>query len=508
MLKLSAFLISGTIGLATVALTMTLIASHQQSISKVEAPFLSDEGTWITYTVNDGLPSNTVWGGVAVDKQGRVWAGFENGDGDYPLPTNTLISRFEGTSWINYQLPGCRVWPLVADIQVYAGTYCPGPPSNAGGGLSWFNNAGWVNFMPLDGMYGTYIRAIAPESSQRVWVAAAYDYINYPRVSMLDHKGTATKADDEWTVYNFGQRGVYAIAIDANGKHWFGTNNGLLVLSADRSMWITYTNELISNTLISDIAFDNVGNVWLATGVRVVRFDGHTWTRYNSREDAVAANYQSIIASYKRDRVNPVASLGLWVIEPDAGVWIIRFDSSGSTAGVGFYDGKSWTIYTTQNSGLGSDSYIRGIAVDHQGNVWIGTRDSYPDGPGGVDEFIPTPNFSVSVTSSVFMLEPDETATPDILVSHLRGWVPTATLSITGVPTATSIILSSNPLTPTAYSALSITTTMDTVFGIYPITITATGAAMTRTTMLTLLVVPKVYRYYWPIILQTSGGVP
>jgi ligand-binding sensor domain-containing protein len=492
-------LLSGILGLAALVVVLSLLATLQPA-PVVKALPMTGDGTWIRYTVANGLPSNSVGGGVAVDNAGQVWAGFNNGDYAYPLPTNTVISRFDGTGWFNYDLLGCAAAPIAAERQVYAGTLCGGPHSGGGGGLSWLSSAGWVNFSPADGLLGDYVSAIAPEGNNRVWIAAGYNDIASPYINLLDHKSTPSKADDQWTVYDLSLRSIsqiYSIAIDPEGKHWFGTNKGILVLSADGATWMTYTGNLLN--FVGDIAFDSTGNTWFTSYHSVTRFDGHTWTQYNSREEAVQANFASIMTSLNRNRVKLIYPYGLWAIEPDAGVWIIRSDPSGSTAGVGFYDGNTWTIY------LGNDIDVRGIAIDHQGNVWIGTRDTYT---GGVDEFIPTPNFSVSVNSSVFMIQPGETGTTDILVSHLRGWVPMATLSIAGVPTSTSGILSSNPLTPTAYSALSITTTMDTVFGIYPITITATGAAMTRTTMLTLLVVPKVYRYYWPIIFQNSGGIP
>ncbi len=501
--------LSGILGLASVVAVLILLTTPPHASFAAALPASSD-GIWISYTVSNGLPSNSVWGGVAVDNAGQVWAGFENGDWRYPLPTNTLISRLDGTNWITYSLPGCRVMPLAADVQVYAGTYCGGPPSNAGGGLSWFSNAGWVNFMPADGMVGTYVTAIASEGNNRVWVAAGDYLYGHPYVNLLDHKGTPNKDDDQWTVYDLRQRStsdVYSIAIDPAGNRWFGTNNGVLVLSVDSRTWITYTADLTNYALVTDIAFDARGNTWLATGQRVIRFDGTTWTYYNSREEAIQANYAAIMTSYHRNRVNPVFLPGLWAIEPDAGVWIIRADPSGPTAGVGFYDGKSWTIYTTQNSGLGSDVYVRGIAIDQQGNVWIGTICAmYESGAGGLDEFIPTPSFSLSVSSSTFLIVPGETASTNLLVAHLRGWVPAATLSIAGLAPAASAVFSSNPLTPTSHASLAITTTSATPLGTYPLSLTATGEEVTQTAALTLFVVPHVYRYYWPIVFQNSGG--
>ena len=477
----------------------TVLIILEPPYSAATALPLVNEGTWITYTISDGLPSNTVWGGVAVDNAGRVWAGFEKGGWIYPLPTNTLISRLDGANWINYQLPGCRVWPLVAESQVYAGSYCPGPPADAGGGLSWFSDEGWVNFTPADSMVGTYISAITPEGNDRVWVAAGYSLVEHNFVNMLDHKGTATKSDDEWTIYDLSPRSVFAVAIDPSGNRWFGTSSGVLVLSSDDSTWITYTSDLAN--YVTDIAFDASGNAWFASGQKVTRFDGHTWTHYNSREEAIQANYTAIMTSLNRNRVNPVYWPGLWAIEPDAGVWVMRATPSGYAAGIGFYDGESWTIYTTQNSGLGNDTRLFGIAIDQQNSVWVGTGDTYAGGDGGLNKFTPPPNFSVSVPLFTLFIRPDGIATGDILISHLRGWIPTTTLSAGGLPPDTYIEFSSNPLTPTAHSLFSITTMPVAPLGTYPLSITAASAEVTRTIAITLLVVPYVYKYYWPVLL-------
>ncbi len=40
--------------------------------------------------------------------------------------------------------------------------------------------------------------------------------------------------------------------------------------------------------------------------------------------------------------------------------------------GLAKFDGVNWTVYNTSNSGLPSN-YVRAIAIDGQGNKWIGT---------------------------------------------------------------------------------------------------------------------------------------
>jgi ligand-binding sensor domain-containing protein len=40
--------------------------------------------------------------------------------------------------------------------------------------------------------------------------------------------------------------------------------------------------------------------------------------------------------------------------------------------GLAKFDGVNWTVYNTSNSGL-PDNYVYAIAIDGQGNKWIGT---------------------------------------------------------------------------------------------------------------------------------------
>ena len=62
---------------------------------------------------------------------------------------------------------------------------------------------------------------------------------------------------------------------------------------------------------------------------------------------------------------------------PDNRVLAIAIDGQGNKwigtgGGLAKFDGVRWTVYKTSNSGLPSD-VVRTIAIDEQGNKWIGT---------------------------------------------------------------------------------------------------------------------------------------
>jgi hypothetical protein len=504
MAKRALCLLGTLLGVITIAVCLAALSAplHEQTVAA--APSLQDDGTWTTYTTAHGLPSNSVWGGVAVDDAGQVWAAFEAPEEGYPWDPHEVLSRFDGATWTNYELPGIRAQALAAGQDLYLSTWWPGAAGGHCLGLWWFDGDTWVNFTWEDGMVGNCVLTVVPESESRVWIASGYyNHVVDESLNLLDHKGTATKVDDEWTIFDLDPAhvpdNVTAIAIDPEGNRWFGMDSGVSVLTADGSAWITYTSDVIS--YVTDIAFDATGNTWFARGQKVIRFDGQAWIYYDSREVAIEANYEAIMTSFNRNRVNPwLLRPGLWVIEGQAGVWIIK---EIGWSGAAFYDGNAWTIYTHENSGLGSDE-VRGIAVAQQGNVWIGTGPLYPH-EGGVSRFTPAPDFSVSTFSSVFLVEPGDTATTDVFVSLWRGWVPSATLDVAGLPPAASVKFSSNPVTPTAHVLLTITTTLDTPFGTYPLVVRATGADTTRTATVTLHVVPEVYRRYLPLVFKTEG---
>jgi ligand-binding sensor domain-containing protein len=44
--------------------------------------------------------------------------------------------------------------------------------------------------------------------------------------------------------------------------------------------------------------------------------------------------------------------------------------------GLAKFDGVNWTVYNTSNSGL-PDNYVNAIAIDGQGNKWIGTANNW-----------------------------------------------------------------------------------------------------------------------------------
>ena len=91
--------------------------------------------------------------------------------------------------------------------------------------------------------------------------------------------------------------------------------------------------------------------VWHRDGGGVAKLDGDTWTVYDE-EDGLVCNYISEL-SFDKNGV-------LWI---------------GTLHGISSFDGKSWTTYTTENSGLANNNIIS-ITIDKDNVKWFGTINS------------------------------------------------------------------------------------------------------------------------------------
>jgi ligand-binding sensor domain-containing protein len=153
---------------------------------------------------------------------------------------------------------------------------------------------------------------------------------------------------------------VSSIAIDAEGNKWFGTWEG--VSKFDGTTWTTYDtlDGLACNNVLA-IAIDAEANKktalvnkWFGTyGGGVSKFDGTNWTTYNSSNGLLC------------DLVHAIA------IDVQGNKW---FGTSGAhywEGGISKFDGTNWTFYSTADGLVNHDVFA--IAIDAEGSKWFGT---------------------------------------------------------------------------------------------------------------------------------------
>ena len=178
---------------------------------------------------------------------------------------------------------------------------------------------------------------------------------------------STNKTQAEWTIYNTSNSGlpenkIKSITRDENGTIWLGTAGEGVVKFDGKDKWSTY-NEFNSGNPgnhVDSIAIDQSGNVWVATGNGVAKFDRDTtWTVYNTSNSGLPDNDTYPIAI---DRTQEVSALR----EDELSLWIGTFN------GLARFDGTNWKTYNTSNSPI-PGNLVRSIAIDRDGNKWIGT---------------------------------------------------------------------------------------------------------------------------------------
>jgi|GEM_PF-2323366 len=169
--------------------------------------------------------------------------------------------------------------------------------------------------------------------------------------------GVAYYNDTLWTHLHSGNSGIpsvelYTLEIIDDSVKWFGCWNAGLIRYKN-AVFDTFTteNSQIPNNLVFDIDLDRKGNLWIASGSSVSKFDEVQFT-----------NYQLGYTAYTvfADR--------------EDNIWVGTYNG-----GLKKFDGLNWTTYTKENSGL-PDNIVLEISEDASGMIWICTW-------GGVSAF-------------------------------------------------------------------------------------------------------------------------
>jgi ligand-binding sensor domain-containing protein len=158
----------------------------------------------------------------------------------------------------------------------------------------------------------------------------------------------------------------YSVAVDASGKKWCGTDEGLVTF--DDSTWEQYWpgNSPLPCIVVKSVAIDASGAKWIGTEGGLVKFDGSDWAVYDTSNSPLPGNAISAVA-----------------VDMSGTVWAgiascqgRRYGGYACSNGYGLvaFDGSDWTVYTAGNSGL-PDDCVQAIAVDKNNNKWIATRE-------------------------------------------------------------------------------------------------------------------------------------
>jgi len=235
------------------------------------------------------------------------------------------------------------------------------------------------------------VQSLAIDEKGGMWISQAKTYD--PRFA-TQNKGVAYVYNDEITFYNtidapgtVPNDYVQSIAIGDDGRVWFGSFGGLTVFDPETNEWKTYTTaEGLPTPSVNSIEFDSLGYVWFGcypsgTGTKDDPYVGGFG--YIDEEEGVAIAL-SLEAPYSEEYQTSLLA-DVWVrdIAADAygGVWIVCSGSYGNMQNKGgivyyvdaFGDGFAVEGKELLGDKLTGNSEVRCVEIDESGTIWFGT---------------------------------------------------------------------------------------------------------------------------------------
>jgi ligand-binding sensor domain-containing protein len=151
---------------------------------------------------------------------------------------------------------------------------------------------------------------------------------------------------------------VQTIGTSPTGLVWFSSwslgPNGLVSLNGNT--WTSFVKSSAgwSGLQIRAITCESNGTAWFCTtDSGVQKFDGTTWTSYKASNSLLPGN--EVVAA---------------AIAPDGAKWF------GTSKGLAKFDGSTWTTFGAPAGFTAKSIVDRSIAIQKNGNVWVGTADS------------------------------------------------------------------------------------------------------------------------------------
>lgn len=247
-----------------------------------------DGKEWKTYSEEDGLADQWVYD-IVWDRQGRMWVATWDG-----------VSIFDGKTFKTY-----REKDGLADKWVYSialdrnDIFWFGTES----GVSRFDpklsgRAAWKTLTHKDGLGADM--GVPPmqmpggdESSDTALSGGTEDYGD-EAPSEYGAEGLRHHMDPSKANVGLNPDFVLAAVVDRDNAKWFGTW-GAGLSRFDGHTWKTYTDkDGLGGNFIHALALDADGNVWAGTNGGVSWFDGNRWSNLSKREGLLDDNVFSI----------------------------------------------------------------------------------------------------------------------------------------------------------------------------------------------------------------------
>ena len=284
---------------------------------------LSPDGTFRTFTAEDGLPRGLV-AGVAVGRDGAVWGATSAG---------LFVLRGGRVAPLPAGLEPLRAGVLSRVVEDALGTLWVG---TSGAGLARFAG-GRVSFLAERDGVGDAIRALHLDRDGRLWIGT-----NGAGVSRLRDGSFTAYTTREGLSRDF----AYTVFEDGRGTLWAGSAGGLDRF--DGRVFAKASPPWAGPVAVRSIAEGPDGALWIGTyGAGAWRLKDGRWQGFGARDGLAHDTVRAVLADRK------------------GRVW------AATNGGLSVFEDGAWRSFRAAD-GLPSHSLI-GLAEDRDGGLWIGS---------------------------------------------------------------------------------------------------------------------------------------
>ncbi|MFK7969810.1 MAG: two-component regulator propeller domain-containing protein [Bacteroidia bacterium] len=243
----------------------------------------------------------------------------------------------------------------------------------------------FTNFTVDDGLIDNTVNAMAMDASGNIWMGTQNG------ITFYDANTMGFSSYDQSTSPDLIDNSITAVTVASNGDVWFGTDFGISVF--DGTNWSSFTDaDGLGNNRINYIKEGPNGKVWVGERSGLSVYDAGSWTTYGTSEGIPFGGISHI------DFEAEIAWLGTGL------------------SGVLIYNGSDF-IPLTEDDGL-VDNRVRSIVIAPNGDRWVGTAE-------GVSVFNVDNQLLTNHTRMYIMPPPDTLNPVEAIAIDMNGaaWV-------------------------------------------------------------------------------------
>ncbi len=227
-----------------------------------------------------------------------------------------------------------------------------------GAGVTDTSGLSWLAYQQTNsGLTSNFVRTLVRAPSGAIYMGTFYGGVNIYHQGAWSHLNTT---NSPLPVSNF-SGGIVRIVFTTDTSDvdvWFGTRyHGVYHRAAD-STWTYYDvfNSPIPHQIVSGLAVDHHGRLWIGTHEGLAILEDTTWQVYHQSDSPLPIGFVHDIA-----------------VGRDGLVWLATHQGLVCVPEESVDDFDTWKIYDTANSGLTSD-IIERVKIDPEtGDLWVGT---------------------------------------------------------------------------------------------------------------------------------------